>query len=149
MRQAWKSEHTLVVIAAVWDVLLGTEPGEPGDPGDPGEPGEPGRLAAGDWLVREVLVPLERESLKLGLCRPERFVFRSTSFSSLSFTKNKNIVNSCHSSSSFFNPPPPAWGATKPQLTAHSSAREKHNFNSLLRRNETFNIQYPPCPFLK
>lgn len=81
------------------------DPGEPGDPGDPGDPGEPGRFVAGDWLERVVFVPLERESLKLGLCRPERFVFRSTSFSSLSFTKNENIVNSCHPYSSFKIPP--------------------------------------------
>lgn len=77
-------------------MLLGTDPGEPGDPGDPGDPGEPGRFAAGDWLVRLVFVPLDRESLKLGLCRPERFVFKSTSFSSLSFTKNENMVSSCY-----------------------------------------------------
>lgn len=81
------------------------DPGEPGDPGDPGDPGEPGRFVAGDWLVRLVFVPLERESLKLGLCRPERFVFRSTSFSSLSFTKNENIVNRCNCIYLFKTPP--------------------------------------------
>lgn len=92
-------EHsTLVVIAAIWDVLLETDPGDPGDPGEPGDPGDPGKLLADDWLVRLAFVPLEKESLKLGLWRPERFVFRRTSFSSLSLTgiSNKVLLWKCN-----------------------------------------------------
>lgn len=48
-------------------MLLETDPGDPGDPGEPGDPGDPGKLLADDWLVRLAFVPLEKESLKLGL----------------------------------------------------------------------------------
>lgn len=67
---------------------VGGEPLAP-DPGDPGEPGEPGcNEAEGGGLDRLVLVvEPEKDSLKLGLWRPDRLLdLPRTSFSSESFT---------------------------------------------------------------
>lgn len=79
---------TLVVTAAVGGELRAPVPGELGEPGEPGwrdAVGGEDRLAFGE---------LEKESLKLGLCRPERLAFPdSTSFSSESFTWEKRESN--------------------------------------------------------
>ena len=57
------------------------------DPGDPGEPGEPGLSEAEEGgLDRLLFVEPENESLKLGLCLPDRPDFPRTSLSSESFT---------------------------------------------------------------
>lgn len=56
-------------------------------PGDPGDPGEPGCSEAVGGEDRLGLVELEKDSLKLGLCLPDKLAFPdSTSFSSASFT---------------------------------------------------------------
>lgn len=73
-----------MVTAAVGGELRAPVPGELGEPGEPGwrdAVGGEDRLGFGE---------LEKESLKLGLCRPERLAFPvSTSFSSESFTWEK------------------------------------------------------------
>lgn len=61
------------------------------EPGDPGEPGEPGCREAVGGEDRLGLGELEKDSLKLGLCRPDRLDFPDkTSFSSDSFTEKDN-----------------------------------------------------------
>lgn len=74
-----------MVTAAVGGELRAPVPGELGEPGEPGwrdAVGGEDRLGFGE---------LEKESLKLGLCRPERLAFPvNTSFSSESFTWGKN-----------------------------------------------------------
>lgn len=60
------------------------------EPGDPGDPGDPGFNEADDGgLDRLVLVEPEKESLKLGFCRPDKLDFPSTSLSSVSFTASR------------------------------------------------------------
>lgn len=66
---------------------------EPGDPGEPGEPGDPGFREADDGgLDRLVLVEPEKDSLKLGFCRPDNVGFPSTSFSSVSLTADDTMT---------------------------------------------------------
>ena len=76
-----RQKPTFVVMAVVGGELRAPEPGEPGDPGEPGFSGpEEG------GLDRLVLVEPEKDSLKLGLCLPDRLDLPSTSLSSVSFT---------------------------------------------------------------
>lgn len=75
---------TFVVTAVVEGELRA--PG-PGDPGDPGEPGFSEAEEGG--LERLVLVEPEKDSLKLGFCRPDKLDFPSTSLSSESFTEGR------------------------------------------------------------
>lgn len=75
---------TFVVTAAVGGEFLVPVPG---DPGDPGEPGCSEAVGGEDRLG---LVELEKDSLKLGLCLPDKLDFPDkTSFSSASFTVTK------------------------------------------------------------
>lgn len=76
-----------MVTAAIGGELRAPVPGELGEPGEPGEPGWRDAVGGEDRLG---FGELEKESLKLGLCRPERLAFPvSTSFSSESFTWEK------------------------------------------------------------
>lgn len=75
---------TFVVTAAVGGEFLVPVPGEPGDPG------EPGCSEAVGGEDRLGLVELEKDSLKLGLCLPDKLDFPDkTSFSSASFTEKE------------------------------------------------------------
>lgn len=66
------------------------------EPGDPGDPGEPGLSEADEGeLDRLVLVEPEKESLKLGFCLPDKLDFPRTSFSSVSFTIDKQKLLFC------------------------------------------------------
>lgn len=87
-----KSSQTLVVTVVVeaGEELRGVAPGDPGEPGDPGcETGdEEGEVEDEEEEEErlEALGELEKESLKLGLCLPDRLDLGNTSFSSGSFT---------------------------------------------------------------
>ncbi|TNN62406.1 hypothetical protein EYF80_027417 [Liparis tanakae] len=78
------------VVTVVDGELRAPEPGEPGDPGEPGF-----KEADDGGLDRLVLVEPEKESLKLGFCRPDKLDFPSTSFSSVSFTEMERWRNHC------------------------------------------------------
>ena len=76
----------LLICTFVVTVVVGGELRTP-EPGDPGDPGEPGFSEADEGgLDRLVLVEPEKESLKLGFCRPDKLDFPRTSLSSGSFT---------------------------------------------------------------
>lgn len=83
----------VTVLVEAGEELRAVDPGDPGDPGEPGcETGEEEGEVEGeeeDEERLEALGELEKESLKLGLCLPERLDLGNTSFSSGSFTTGR------------------------------------------------------------